>query len=152
MELIVKKFEALSPGELYDILRLRIDVFVVEQNCPYPEADGRDREAVHVCLRNEQGLRAYCRVMDRGAESEYVSIGRVVSAERGRGLGARILREGIRAAEEFFGAGPIYLEAQAYARGFYEKAGFRRISGEFMLDGIPHVRMLRPGGGEEGAR
>ncbi len=139
----VKRFDELTADELYRILQLRVDVFVVEQNCPYRELDDLDQRAVHVWLEDETGILAYLRVMDRGAESEYISVGRVVSARRGRGLGSRVLRLGIRAARQCFGDGPVYLEAQTQARGFYEKQGFRQISEEFMLDGIPHIRMLQ---------
>ena len=142
MECHVKHFHELTVDELYDLLKLRTDVFVVEQKCPYPELDGLDREALHVWLSDEGGIAACLRVMDRGAESEYVSIGRVVAARRRQGLGTRVLREGIRAARDYFGAEHIYLEAQTYARGLYEKQGFRAISEEFLLDGIPHVKML----------
>ena len=142
MELHVKRFRELTVDELYDLLKLRTDVFVVEQRCPYPELDGLDREAVHVWLSDGEGVAACLRVMDRGAESEYVSIGRVVAARRRQGLGSRVLAEGIRAARTCFGAEKIYLEAQTYARGLYEKQGFRAISEEFLLDGIPHVKML----------
>ena len=142
MECRVKRFHELTVDELYDLLKLRTDVFVVEQKCPYPELDGLDREAVHVWLSDEGGVAACLRVMDRGAESEHVSIGRVAAARRRQGLGTRVLREGIRAAREYFGAEHIYLEAQTYAQGLYEKQGFRPISEEFLLDGIPHVKML----------
>ncbi len=142
MECHIKRFHELTVDELYDLLKLRTDVFVVEQKCPYPELDGLDREALHVWLSDEGGIAACLRVMDRGAESEHVSIGRVVAARRRQGLGTRVLREGIRAARERFGAEHIYLEAQTYARGLYEKQGFRAVSEEFLLDGIPHVKML----------
>lgn len=142
MTLQIKRFGELTAEELYRILKLRVDVFVVEQACPYPELDGLDREALHIWLEDEEGVHAYLRVMDRGAESEYVSIGRVVARERRKGLGTRILKEGIRAAREYLGAEAVYLEAQTYAVGLYEKQGFRPISEEFLLDGIPHVKML----------
>ena len=112
MTLQIKRFDELTAAELYDILKLRVDVFVVEQACPYPELDGLDKEALHLWLEDEDGVHAYLRVMDRGAESEYVSIGRVVTRERRRGLGTRILKEGIRAARERLGAEAVYLEAQ----------------------------------------
>ena len=142
MELKVKGFEELSPHELYDLLRLRVDVFVVEQRCPYPELDGRDQAALHVWLRDESGIQAYLRIMDRGVAGEYVTIGRVIAVQRRKGLGTRILAEGIRLARERFGAEQIYLEAQVYAKGLYEKQGFRTISEPFLEDGIPHVKML----------
>ena len=142
MTLQIKRFCELTAAELYEILKLRVDVFVVEQACPYPELDGLDKKALHLWLEDEDGVHAYLRVMDRGAESQYVSIGRVVARERRRGLGTRILKEGIRAARERLGAEAVYLEAQTYAVGLYEKQGFRPISEEFLLDGIPHVKML----------
>ena len=142
MELCVKSFRELTTDELYDILALRVAVFVVEQNCPYMETDGLDRNALHVFLREGGQIKAYLRIMDRGEESQWVSIGRVIAAERRKGLGAGILQAGIAAARERFHANEIYLEAQTYARAFYEKQGFRQISEEFLLDGIPHVKML----------
>jgi ElaA protein len=142
MTLQIKRFDELTAAELYEILKLRVDVFVVEQACPYPELDGLDKKALHLWLEDEDGVHAYLRVMDRGAESQYVSIGRVVARERRRGLGTRILKEGIRAARERLGAEAVYLEAQTYAVGLYEKQGFRPISEEFLLDGIPHMKML----------
>ena len=138
----VKPFEALTPYELYAILRLRVDVFVVEQRCIYPELDGLDEGAVHVWLEKNGEVMAYLRVMDRGTESDEVSIGRVVSKNRGLGLGMRVLRAGIRAAKERFQAENVYLEAQTYAVPFYEKAGFEVHSEPFDMDGIEHVRML----------
>ena len=142
MQVIVKKFSELSTEELYSIMELRVAVFVVEQNCPYLEIDGLDRDAVHVWLEEGGRILAYLRVMDRGVESEYVSIGRLLAAERRKGYGTRILSEGIRVAMEYFGADRIYLEAQVYAKSLYEKQGFKAISEEFLLDGIPHVKMM----------
>ncbi len=142
MELRVKKYEELTLDELYAILRLRVSVFVVEQNCPYQELDSRDRQALHVYLEDEEGIAAYLRVLNRGAVFEEVSLGRVISVRRRRGLGTRILTEGIRAAREHFQAEAIRIEAQVYAKGFYERQGFRQVSGEFLEDGIPHVQML----------
>ena len=114
MELVVKPFGDLTPWELYELLRLRVDVFVVEQHCPYPELDGRDPEALHVFLR-----------------------------EGDRVLGRRILDAGIQAARERLGAEALTIEAQTYARGFYEAAGFRQVSQEFLEDGNPPILMRR---------
>ena len=144
MELFVKRFEELTTDQLYNILQLRVAVFVVEQNCPYMELDGLDRGAVHLWLEENGRVMACARVMDRGVESEYVSIGRVVTAERRSGLGSRILAESIRAAKEYFHAGELYLEAQEYAVPFYARQGFAVASDVFPIDGIPHVKMIRP--------
>ncbi len=145
MKLQVKPYSELTRDELYAILRLRAAVFVVEQNCTYMDPDDRDQEAVHVWLEDEDGIAVYLRVMDRGVESDQVSIGRVIAARRRQGLGSSVLAEGIRVARERFAADSIYLEAQTYARPFYERLGFRQVSEEFQLDGIPHVRMVREG-------
>lgn len=142
MELAVKRFEELTNNELYDILKLRVNTFVVEQHCPYPELDDKDQDALHVFLRDEEGIQAYLRVMDKGVSSEQVSIGRVVAVTRRKGYGSRILEEGMSVAAEYFQADKIYLEAQTYARGLYEKHGFRQISDVFLEDGIPHIKML----------
>ncbi len=143
MELCVRRFDELNADELYDILSLRVAVFVVEQKCPYPELDGRDRQAYHVYFRDERGIAAYLRVMDTGAVfHDAAAIGRVIARDRRMGLGSRILAEGISVAKENFGATRIRLEAQTYARGLYEKAGFKQVSDEFLDDGIPHIEML----------
>ena len=142
MELHVKRFSELTLDELYALLRLRVDVFVVEQNCPYPELDGRDQAALHVFLTDAEGIQACLRVLDRGVVSEHAALGRVIARKRGCGLGRRVVEAGIAAARERFGAETVYLEAQSYARGFYEKLGFRQVSEEFLEDGIPHVKML----------
>ena len=142
MELCVKRFNELSTEELYRILKLRVSVFVVEQNCPYPELDDRDQEAMHVWFEDEGGILAYLRILNRGSVSKYVTIGRVIAVKRRCGFGSRILSEGIRIAKEVFAAEKVYAEAQVYAKGMYEKLGFRQISEEFPEDGIPHVKML----------
>ena len=142
MELSAKRFDELTNSELYDILKLRVNTFVVEQNCPYPELDDKDQDALHVFLRDQEGIQAYLRIMGRGVSSEYVSIGRVVAVKRRCGFGSRVLEEGIRLAKERFGAEKIYLEAQTYARTLYEKHGLRQISEEFLEDGIPHIKMI----------
>ena len=142
MQLCVKRFNELSTEELYRILKLRVSVFVVEQNCPYLELDDRDQEALHVWFEDEGKILAYLRILDRDVASEYVTIGRVIAVKRRCGMGSLILSEGIRIAEEVFGAEKVYVEAQVYAKGMYEKLGFRQISEVFWEDGIPHVKML----------
>lgn len=145
-DLIVKTFDKLSAAELYEILRLREAVFIVEQNCPYPEADGKDPEAVHLWYAGEDGrVAAYLRLYQKKDEPGTVQVGRVVTlaAVRGTGLGRRLLHEGVGYAAREMGAERLYLEAQVYAVGFYRKEGFEVTSGEFLEDGIPHVQMRR---------
>lgn len=142
MELYVKAFSELSAAELYAILQLRESVFVVEQHCPYPELDGRDLGAYHVWLQDESGILAYLRVLDAGVSFPEPAIGRVIAARRRCGFGSRIVTEGIRVAQEKFGAKAIRIEAQVYAKLFYEKLGFEAVSEEFLEDDIPHIEML----------
>jgi ElaA protein len=134
------RFAELTPFELYDLCRLRVDVFVVEQECPYPELDGRDTEAttVHLWFEEDGAVLATIRVLDDGGTR---AIGRVATAAtaRGRGLAARLMEEGIALCADF----PITLGAQAYLEGWYERFGFRRSGEGYVEDGIPHVPMRR---------
>lgn len=140
MELVVKKFNELNIHELYEILRVRQDVFVVEQECAYLDADGVDQDAVHVFLRDETGIKAYLRVFER--DERTAQIGRMLTTQRGGGFGGVLLKEGIRIAKGMLKKEAIYIEAQTYAIGFYTREGFQVVSEEFLEDGIPHVKMI----------
>lgn len=142
MELVIKKFDELTAEELYDILKLRVDVFVVEQECAYPEIDGKDKCAYHVWLKDDEGIAAYLRVLDKGVSFDDAAVGRVISARRRKGFGTIVLKEGIRIAKEKFKADKITIEAQVYAKKFYENVGFKQVSEEFLEDGIPHILMI----------
>ena len=142
METVVKKFDELTAEELYEILKLRAEVFIVEQNCVYQDIDDKDKGAWHVFLIDDEGLEAYLRVLDKGVSFEEASIGRVVTKKRERGFGKTVMEEGIKVAAEKFGADRIKIVAQSYAKGFYEKVGFVTVSEEFMYDGIPHIYMI----------
>ena len=135
----VKHFTELSAREIYEILMLRNQVFVVEQHCPYQDIDGRDEKAFHVFLQTEEGIRAYLRVMP--LTDGRAAIGRVLAVERRKGFATEVLKAGIQTAREKFGAKCIYLEAQTYARGLYERMGFHQCGEEFLEDGIPHIPM-----------
>lgn len=141
MQTYIKRFDKLSTRELYQILKLRVDVFVVEQSCPYEEIDNLDYHAIHVYFKEDDEIIAYLRILDKGVESEDVAIGRVISVKRRCGIGSKLLMEGIKAAKENFKAEKIYIEAQSYARKFYENLGFKQISEKFLLDDIPHIKM-----------
>jgi predicted GNAT family N-acyltransferase len=134
------RFAELSPFEVYGLCRLRVDVFVVEQECPYPELDGRDMEpaTVHLWYERDGEVLATIRVLDDGATR---AIGRVATAPaaRGQGLAARLMAEGIALCGEV----PITLGAQAYLEHWYERFGFRRSGPGYVEDGIPHVPMRR---------
>ncbi len=134
------RFAELSPFEVYGLCRLRVDVFVVEQECAYPELDGRDTEpaTVHLWFESEGEVAASIRVLDDGATR---AIGRVATAAgfRGRGLAARLIEEGIA----LCGDTPITIGAPAHLEGWYERFGFRRSGPGYVEDGIPHVPMRR---------
>jgi predicted GNAT family N-acyltransferase len=134
------RFAELTPFEVHGLFRLRVDVFVVEQECPYPELDGRDVEpaTVHLWLEAGGEIAATIRLLDDGASR---AIGRVATASafRGQGLAARLITEGIA----LCGDVPITLGAQAHLEGWYERFGFRRSGPGYVEDGIPHVPMRR---------
>lgn len=141
METVIKKFAELTTDELFAIYKLRTAVFVVEQQCPYQDIDDLDKAAYHVWLKDENVIAAYLRVLPAGTQFETAGIGRVIAARRRMGYGSAVLAEGIKVAKERLGADVITVEAQTYARGLYEKAGFIQTSEEFLEDGIPHIRM-----------
>ena len=136
-----KSFKELTVDELYELLRVRSEVFVVEQNCAYQDMDGDDQESIHLWLTSEDKTIAVARVCPAGTHMQEISIGRVVTTERGKGYGKQIMLHAIDAAIEYFGAKRIDIEAQEYAKGFYESVGFEQSSDTFMLDGIPHIKM-----------
>ena len=139
MKLVVKTFEELNTRELYEFLRVRAAVFVVEQECAYQDVDGIDLRAIHAFLQDADGIHAYLRVFEKDART--AQMGRMLTVERGAGLGGRLLKEGIRIARDVLKKDAPYIEAQCYATGFYERKGFRVTSEEFLEDGIPHVQM-----------
>ena len=143
MEKKLKKYNELTADELYDIMKLRVDVFVVEQKCHYHELDGLDKIAYHLWLEDSDGIAAYLRILPPGAAFGDPALGRGISARRRCVVGSVLLNEGIEAVRELYGALPITIEAQVYAKQFYEKAGFVQVSDPFDEDGIPHIRMQR---------
>ncbi|TWT04157.1 GNAT family N-acetyltransferase [Planococcus sp. CPCC 101016] len=136
-------FEELTARKLYEVLKLRVDVFVVEQNCPYPELDNLDQQSVHLlCSENDEVL-AYARLVPAGIKYNLPSIGRVIVHEsaRGRGLAKKLLEQSIEYILEEWQAPAIQLQGQVYLQGFYESFGFQTISDSYDEDGIPHVDM-----------
>jgi ElaA protein len=138
-------FPALSPDQLYDLLQLRQEVFVLEQNCAYLDADGRDRQAHHLLGYNERGLAAYLRVVEPGAKYTEPSIGRVITRLdlRRTNLGRELMREGIRRCQDLYPGQGIRISAQARLERFYREFGFNIVAGPYDEDGIPHLEMLR---------
>jgi ElaA protein len=142
METVVKHFSELTLNELYEILKLRAAVFVVEQNCAYQDLDEVDKDAYHVYIKDEGRIVAYLRVVDKDKRLDEVSVGRVISLKRRIGLGSKLMKVGLQTAKEKYGATVVKVGAQTYAKPFYEGCGFKQISGEYLEDGIPHIYMI----------
>ena len=144
MKLNIKKFDELSNKELYEILKLRSRVFVVEQKCSYVDMDGIDEYAYHIYFTNGDEIIAYLRLFSLDKTKNTAKIGRVISANRRSGVGTLLLKEGIKAAKEVLKANKLIVEAQSYVKEFYAKQGFIEVSDEFLDVGIPHVKMELP--------
>lgn len=143
----IKPFDELTLTELYDLLRLRAAVFVVEQQCPFQDLDGQDEQAYHLLGYHPTGeLVAYARLFGAGRCYEQVAIGRVAVAlaHRRHGLGQALLSQAIAQCEVLFGAQPIRLGAQQRLERFYQGFGFAQCGAGYLEDGIPHIPMLRP--------
>ncbi|WP_280770282.1 GNAT family N-acetyltransferase [Salipaludibacillus daqingensis] len=144
MEWYIKRFEELSTSELYKILQERVNVFVVEQNCPYPEVDGKDPKAYHLYVKKEEKVIAYTRLLPAGVAYEQASIGRVLVEQsyRNTGLGRDIMNKSIEFLTTELREHAIKIQAQEYALKFYESFGFRAVSDVYLEDDIPHVDMV----------
>jgi ElaA protein len=141
-----KKFNDLSLTELYELLRLRSEVFVVEQTCAFQDIDGQDDVAYHLMGHTPEGkLAAYARLFDAGICYEEVSIGRVIVAQEYRryGLGQELMRQAIAHCETYFAPQPIKIGAQQYLENFYGEFGFVQCGEMYLEDGIPHIPMRR---------
>jgi len=137
------EIDKLTPRALYAMLKLRVDVFVVEQKCPYPEIDGKDFEAFHLRILDGEELAASLRVLPPEQDGKPVKIGRVVVAPdyRGYKLGQRLMKEAIEFAQARFPGTALELGGQSHLQKFYGSFGFVAISEEYLEDGIPHVDM-----------
>ncbi|MCF8272942.1 MAG: GNAT family N-acetyltransferase [Flavobacteriaceae bacterium] len=145
LEIQIKSFSELSTQELYDLLQLRSEVFVVEQNCVYQDIDKKDQKALHVLgIKNNQ-LIAYTRLFKPGDYFDYASIGRVVVAKSQRQYqyGYDIMKASIEAIKNHFKENVIKISAQAYLKGFYNNLGFNEIGEEYLEDDIPHIAMIK---------
>ncbi|HYQ58072.1 MAG TPA: GNAT family N-acetyltransferase [Draconibacterium sp.] len=144
MTFTFKHFKELTTSELYNILQLRAEIFVVEQNCVYNDLDGLDKNAIHQFLEKDGQIVAYSRLLKPGTRFNDYSIGRVVvkESERGAGLGFQMMEEAKAYIKRNWNAGKIKISAQKYLRKFYEDLGFKIITDEYLEDGIPHYGML----------
>ncbi len=139
-------FKDLAVQELYAIIRLRIEVFSLEQQCIYQDLDNRDQHCYHLMGFRGEELIAYARILPPGVSFPEASIGRVVSAPaaRGKGAGRALCSRAIQTARELFGPGPIRIGAQLYLKKFYESFGFVAAGKTYLEDNIPHLEMILP--------
>lgn len=145
LTIVSKNFEELSNHELYDILRLRSEVFVVEQTCVFLDLDNKDQQCHHIAFYQNNGIVATARLVPPGLAYEQMSIGRIISsgAVRGTGIGKQLVAFAITECYRIFGEGPIKIGAQLYAKKFYEQFGFEQCSEVYDEDGIDHISMLK---------
>lgn len=148
MQFLCLPFYKLSLDQLYAILRLRQEVFIVEQDCPYLDTDDKDQESLHLIGFHEGDLVAYTRLVPKGISYEkYASIGRVITSDkiRGKGLGKLLMTTSVEKLFEAWGAQAIKISAQSHLIPFYKSIGFEPTGEEYLEDGIPHAAMIRQG-------
>jgi ElaA protein len=142
---VLKKFDELSPHELYAILQLRNEVFALEQNCVYPDMDNKDQSAYHIMAWRNSKLIAYARIIPPGLAYTEPSIGRVVTSPsaRGEGIGKELMVHSLEQVYNIYGKIPVKIGAQVYLTRFYSSFGFQQTSDIYLEDGIEHVEMVR---------
>lgn len=140
----IKRFNELSLSELYQILQLRCEVFVVEQNCVYQDIDGKDEKALHVIGSLDGVIGVYCRLFAPGDYFDKASIGRVVISPEFRAykFGHLLMKQAISGVKNAFGTGEITISAQLYLKKFYETHGFVQKGEQYLEDDIPHIKMI----------
>ena len=145
IDISIKFFSELGIQQLYDLLQLRSEVFVVEQDCVYQDIDGKDQKALHIVGYKDEKLVAYTRIFKPGDYFEEASIGRVLVKENQRqyGFGYDIMNASIEAIKKHFETSEIRISAQTYLKRFYNNLGFREVGEEYLEDGIPHINMLK---------
>ncbi len=143
MDFITKSFQELTTVELYQILQLRSEVFVVEQDCVYQDIDFKDQKALHIIGFKNDKIVAYTRIFSPGDYFKNASIGRVVVQENERkyGYGHKVMTASIKAIKTYFNVDAITISAQKYLKKFYETHQFKQVGEEYLEDGIPHIRM-----------
>ncbi|WP_379967175.1 GNAT family N-acetyltransferase [Epilithonimonas sp. UC225_85] len=141
----IKTFSELTTTELYQIIKARVDVFVVEQDCPYPDLDDYDQKAIHLWAEKDNEVLAYCRIFDKGIKYPETSIGRVVTTEKGRGtgLGKQLIKYALEIIENRLGTSEVRISAQDYLLKFYSDFGFQDTGKKYLEDNIPHTEMFR---------
>ncbi|KUJ57583.1 GNAT family N-acetyltransferase [Chryseobacterium aquaticum] len=141
----IKSFEEITTSELYEIIKARVDVFVVEQDCPYPDLDDYDQKALHLWAEQDQKVLAYCRIFNQGIKYPETSIGRVLTTEKGRGknFGKQLIQYAVETIENRFRTSQIRISAQDYLLRFYSGFGFEDTGKKYLEDNIPHTEMFR---------
>jgi len=141
----IKTFDEFTVPELYNVLKARIDVFVIEQNCPYPDLDNYDQKAIHIWAEEDGEILANCRIFDKGIKYPEASIGRVLTTEKARGkkLGKLLIQYAVETIENRFHTSEIRISAQDYLLRFYGDFGFEDTGKKYLEDNIPHTEMLR---------
>lgn len=145
LDIKVKKFIDLTTQELYDILQLRSEVFVVEQDCVYQDIDSKDQKALHIIGYKNDRVVAYTRIFKPGDYFDLASIGRVVVSqkERDNKYGYDIMKASIKAIKDIFNESTIKISAQCYLKKFYNNLEFKQVGVEYLEDGIPHIAMIK---------
>ena len=141
MDLISKKFEELNTGELYEILKARSEIFMLEQNIHCQDMDDVDYESLHCFFMEEGKVTAYLRAFYQDKNNGIVKIGRVLTTRHGTGLGRSLMEQCLTVIKEKMNCSKIDVDAQKYAAGFYEKFGFKTVSDDFLKEGVVHVAM-----------
>ena len=144
LQSVIKTFNELSPQDIYSILQLRSEVFVVEQNCVYQDIDDKDQYALHLLLKKDDYLIGYSRIFKAGDYFKEASIGRVLvkKQDRNNRHGSLLMELSIKAIKDHFNENTVKISAQTYLKKFYDELGFDPIGEEYLEDGIPHIAML----------
>lgn len=144
MKFELKKFSELTSRELYNLIKIRQSVFIVEQDCPYEDLDNKDQEALHLMGYERDKLVLYARIFAPGILFSEASIGRilVIKQYRSKGLGVSLMNKALEIIKSDFGNISVRLEAQTYLNSFYKKFGFKNSGEEYLEDGIPHISMV----------
>ena len=144
LQSVIKTFNELSPQDIYSILQLRSEVFVVEQNCVYQDIDDKDQYALHLLLKKDDYLIGYSRIFKAGDYFKEASIGRVLvkKQDRNNRHGSLLMELSIKAIKDHFKENTVKISAQTYLKKFYNELGFDPVGEEYLEDGIPHIAML----------
>lgn len=140
----IKRFEELKLKEMYEILALRNEIFIVEQECPYQDCDDKDEKSYHLFAEENGEIVAYSRIIEKGVSYDEISIGRVTvkKSYRGKGISREMLSKAIEFIEKDLKETEIKIQAQAYLLNFYKSFGFKEVSEEYLEDNIPHIDMV----------